>query len=309
MAAHRGDETMTPAELTDYLRTNIPLTAAMEVSAISVAPDAVVLEAPLAPNINHRKTVFGGSASALGILAAWSLVHLRLADTKLEHRLVIQRNTMSYDAPIEGTFTATAVVCRRDRLAEAARHARAARQGADRGGGGVERRRSSGGAARSRLRRAPRPLEARQVERPKAVSPEGAAAEAAVPEAALAWRGVARPPRDHRRTQRGSVCWQRSSACWPRRIASVAVVRRDNAESRGGCGQRENRCDGDEDTHSANVGARGPAAKSRPALRPAPRACCRWAIVAALRPSAEPRLNVGSRWRSGSKRPDFRGER
>ena len=47
----------------------------------SVAPDTVVIEAPLAPNINHRKTVFGGSASALGILAAWSLVHLRLAGT------------------------------------------------------------------------------------------------------------------------------------------------------------------------------------------------------------------------------------
>ena len=102
------NETMTPAELTAYLRTNIPLTIAMDVSAVRVEPDTVVLEAPLAPNINHRKTVFGGSASALGILAAWSLVHLRLAETKLEHRLVIQRNTMSYDAPIEGTFTATA---------------------------------------------------------------------------------------------------------------------------------------------------------------------------------------------------------
>ncbi len=99
---------MTPHELTTYLRTNIPLTGAMEVSAVSVAADAVMLEAPLAPNINHRKTVFGGSASALAILAAWSLVHLRLAETSLEHRLVIQRNTMSYDAPMEGTFAATA---------------------------------------------------------------------------------------------------------------------------------------------------------------------------------------------------------
>jgi thioesterase domain-containing protein len=99
---------MTPAELTDYLRRNIPLTAAMEVSAISATPDSVVLEAPLAPNINHRKTVFGGSASSLAILAAWSLVHLRLAETSLAHRLVIQRNMMTYDTPIEGTFTATA---------------------------------------------------------------------------------------------------------------------------------------------------------------------------------------------------------
>ena len=98
---------MTPTELTTYLRTNIPLTAAMEVSAISVAPDTVVLEAPLAPNINHRKTVFGGSASSLAILAAWSLIHLRLAESNLDHRLVIQRNTMTYDAPMEGTFTAT----------------------------------------------------------------------------------------------------------------------------------------------------------------------------------------------------------
>ena len=102
------DDRMTPAELTDYLRGNIPLTAAMEVSAVSVATDTVVLEAPLAPNINHRKTVFGGSASSLAILAAWSLVHLRLTGTSLEHRLVIQRNTMTYDAPIEGTFRATA---------------------------------------------------------------------------------------------------------------------------------------------------------------------------------------------------------
>jgi thioesterase domain-containing protein len=78
----------------------------MAVSAVSVEPDTVVLEAPLAPNINHRGTVFGGSASALAILAAWSVIHLRLAETAPAHRLVIQRNTMAYDAPIEGRFTA-----------------------------------------------------------------------------------------------------------------------------------------------------------------------------------------------------------
>jgi thioesterase domain-containing protein len=98
---------MTPAELTAYLRRNIPLAAAMEVTAVSVEPERVVLKAPLAPNINHRGTVFGGSASALAILAAWSLIHLRLAATAPAHRLVIQRNTMSYDAPVEGMFTAT----------------------------------------------------------------------------------------------------------------------------------------------------------------------------------------------------------
>lgn len=99
---------MTPAELDAYLHRHIPLSAAMQVRAVSVAPDEVVLEAPLGPNINHRETLFGGSATALCILAAWSLVHLRLESAGLPHRLVIQRQTMSYDAPVTGTSAAHA---------------------------------------------------------------------------------------------------------------------------------------------------------------------------------------------------------
>jgi thioesterase domain-containing protein len=78
----------------------------MQVRVLVVEADAVVLAAALAPNINHRETVFGGSASALAILAAWSLVHTRLAAERLAPRLVIQRNTMDYDLPIAGDFTA-----------------------------------------------------------------------------------------------------------------------------------------------------------------------------------------------------------
>lgn len=70
--------------------------------------DAVRVGAPLAPNINHRETVFGGSASAVAILAAWGLVHFRLATSDISNRLVIRRNTMSYERPVTGFFTATA---------------------------------------------------------------------------------------------------------------------------------------------------------------------------------------------------------
>jgi thioesterase domain-containing protein len=97
---------MTPPELEAYLHIHIPITAAMQVGAVAVSDDAVTLRAPLAPNINHRETVFGGSASAVAILAAWALVHLRLDGGGLGHRLVIHRNTMSYDLPIAGDFTA-----------------------------------------------------------------------------------------------------------------------------------------------------------------------------------------------------------
>jgi thioesterase domain-containing protein len=97
---------MNAAELEAYLRGHIPLSAAMRVTVDAVAADGVILRAPLAPNINHRETVFGGSASAVAILAAWSLLHTRLLADGVAARLVIQRNTMDYDAPILGEFTA-----------------------------------------------------------------------------------------------------------------------------------------------------------------------------------------------------------
>jgi len=98
------------AELEQYLHEHIPLSKAMSVSVVSVEPNAVVLRAPLAPNINHRETVFGGSASALAILAAWSLLHTRLRAEGTASRLVIQRNTMEYEQPIQGEFTARSML-------------------------------------------------------------------------------------------------------------------------------------------------------------------------------------------------------
>ena len=99
---------MSANDVERYLHEHIPLSKAMAVSVASVEPNEVVLRAPLAPNINHRETVFGGSASALAILAAWSLLHARLRSEGLASRLVIQRNTMEYEHPILGDFTARA---------------------------------------------------------------------------------------------------------------------------------------------------------------------------------------------------------
>lgn len=71
---------------------------------------SLTLAAPLEPNINHRDTVFGGSASALAILAAWSLLHTQLRAAGVDSRLVIQRNTMEYLHPITGDFVARATL-------------------------------------------------------------------------------------------------------------------------------------------------------------------------------------------------------
>jgi len=97
-----------PLELENYLHEHIPLSAAMQVSVVDVSTEHVLLAAPLAPNINHQHTVFGGSASAVAILAAWSMLHTRLAAAGISARLVIQRNSMSYEQPMAGDFTASA---------------------------------------------------------------------------------------------------------------------------------------------------------------------------------------------------------
>ncbi|MBI3348235.1 MAG: YiiD C-terminal domain-containing protein [Burkholderiales bacterium] len=100
---------VTAAELQTYLHAHIPLSAAMQVTVDVASPKQVVLGAPLAPNINHRDTVFGGSASALAILSAWALLHVRLTAGGHAARLVIQRNEMHYDDAILGDFTAQAL--------------------------------------------------------------------------------------------------------------------------------------------------------------------------------------------------------
>ena len=89
-----------------YLYEQIPLSRAIAVQVREVTNNLVILAAPLKPNINHRSTVFGGSASALAILSAWTLVNFRLNSEGIKTRLVIQKNTMSYDKPITSDFEA-----------------------------------------------------------------------------------------------------------------------------------------------------------------------------------------------------------
>jgi len=104
------DFSMPPRELEEFLHEYIPLSKAMGVQVRRSNAEHVVLAAPLVPNRNHQSTVFGGSASAVAILAAWSLLHLRLKQAGMHVRLVIQQNTMKYERPIAGKFIASSSV-------------------------------------------------------------------------------------------------------------------------------------------------------------------------------------------------------
>ena len=106
---------MNPGELTLYIHEQIPLSKAMGVSVVSIDQNAVTLRAPFEPNINHQRSVFGGSASAVAILAGWALLHVRLDAEGIADRLVIQRNLMEYQLPIFGQFTARSTLQHPDR--------------------------------------------------------------------------------------------------------------------------------------------------------------------------------------------------
>ncbi|MEO0432644.1 MAG: thioesterase domain-containing protein [Cyanobacteria bacterium J06656_5] len=82
-----------------YLHEHIPLSQAMAVSVTAIDDNGVILSAPLAPNINHRNTVFGGSISTLAILSAWTFVHVRLQTLNMSSRIVIQSNSLDYTNP------------------------------------------------------------------------------------------------------------------------------------------------------------------------------------------------------------------
>jgi len=95
-------------QLQDSLYQRIPLSRAMGVTVLQADPDRVVLRAPLAPNVNHSGTVFGGSAASVAVLAAWALVEVRLQAVAQPGRIVIRRSTMDFEQPIMADFTAIA---------------------------------------------------------------------------------------------------------------------------------------------------------------------------------------------------------
>jgi thioesterase domain-containing protein len=95
-------------ELERYLHEHIPISAAMGIAVREAGATTVRLTAPLEPNINHRSTVFGGSASAVAILAGWAFLHLHVGPGVRGSRIVIQRSSIDFLLPIRGEFEAAA---------------------------------------------------------------------------------------------------------------------------------------------------------------------------------------------------------
>lgn len=95
----------------EYLQTvlhhDIPLTAEMGLEVLEWREQQLSLHLPLAPNVNHKSTMFGGSLYCGAVLAGWGWLHLRLKEEGIaDGHIVIQEGQISYPLPVTGDAVA-----------------------------------------------------------------------------------------------------------------------------------------------------------------------------------------------------------
>ena len=89
--------------LEDYIHQNIPISVSMGIKVETASPKEVTLSAPILNNVNHKKTVFGGSLHAVATLACWGLLHLNLKNLN-PIEIVITHSNVDYLTPVVSDF-------------------------------------------------------------------------------------------------------------------------------------------------------------------------------------------------------------
>lgn len=92
------------------LRSQVPLIAHMGVDVVAWDGRTVVVEAPLAPNLNTHGTAFGGSLYNVAAMTGWSAVHLTLMDAGHTPSVWVVKGEIEYKTPVRGVLRGTATV-------------------------------------------------------------------------------------------------------------------------------------------------------------------------------------------------------
>lgn len=99
---------MTPAALKKLLFEQIPLAEALQVEIARLDSEAAELTAPLEPNRNHLGTAFGGSLSAVLILAGYSWLYNAMSLRGFKCHVILKKSDIEYLKPVKSGFTAVA---------------------------------------------------------------------------------------------------------------------------------------------------------------------------------------------------------
>lgn len=84
-----------------YMHAHIPLVTQMQVTVARFDGAGLRLTAPLAPNINHERTAFGGSLASLMTLACWGYLWL-LLEAEAGLHIVVNEAKVNYLKPVTG---------------------------------------------------------------------------------------------------------------------------------------------------------------------------------------------------------------
>ncbi|MHC6223425.1 YiiD C-terminal domain-containing protein [Pseudomonas sp. X10] len=93
--------------LESVLHNDIPLTREMGLEVLDWQQQTLRLQLPLAANVNHKSTMFGGSLYCAAVLVGWGWLHLRLRELGIDDgHIVIQEGQISYPLPVTGAAIA-----------------------------------------------------------------------------------------------------------------------------------------------------------------------------------------------------------
>nr|WP_314491371.1 YiiD C-terminal domain-containing protein [uncultured Pseudomonas sp.] len=87
--------------LQQVLHHDIPLTREMGMEVLDWQAGALRLRLPLAANVNHKHTMFGGSLYCAAVLVGWGWLHLKLREAGIDDgHIVIQQGQIDYPLPV-----------------------------------------------------------------------------------------------------------------------------------------------------------------------------------------------------------------
>lgn len=82
----------------------------MKLNLLRIDPLQMMASAPIAPNINDKSTVFGGSGAALMTICGWSLIKYNLESLKVFNDVVIHQSKLHWNQAQTDDLIITAVI-------------------------------------------------------------------------------------------------------------------------------------------------------------------------------------------------------
>jgi thioesterase domain-containing protein len=101
---------LSPEQISEKLKSffveHLPITQFMGLEVESYDGEALILTAPLEPNINDKQTAFGGSLYNTAVMACWGMVYLKTQEKGIDCNQVVTEGCMKYNAPVDGRIRA-----------------------------------------------------------------------------------------------------------------------------------------------------------------------------------------------------------